>query len=293
MRKRLFMLALALGLAATSIPALPVEARTTGQYTNPLMNGADPTIVRGEDGYFYSGFGTDNDIYIKRSETLLGLSTADSHLVYDNPDSNRYIWGPYIYHIDGTWYIYYSSSTENDFGYGHPSCFVMANESKDPFEGEWKFLCENENVDDFEGNSSVKPGLMNTESYGLACGLLKINGELYYTYTKYDYFANEPGHTKFNECPTIVKMENPYTLTGPECTVARPTYDWELHRDNIDEGCAYLEHDGYGYFAHSASSFMDDNYAVGLSVIDLSQDVMDEKNWKKSTTPIMSRSDEN
>ncbi len=66
-----------------------------------------------------------------------------------------------------------------------------------------------------------------------------------------------------------------------------------IEGDNIDEGCAYVEHGGYGYFAHSASSFMNDNYCVGLSVVDLSTDVMDETNWKKSTTPIMSRSDEN
>ena len=157
------MLALALGLVVTSTPTLTVEAKTTGQYTNPLMNGADPTIVRGEDGYFYSGFGTDNDIYIKRSETLLGLSTADSHLVYDNPrtgnpngNENYFIWGPYIYHIDDAWYIYYSSSTENDFGWGHPSCYVLKNDSKDPFEGEWYFPCENTNVDDFEGNGSFR-----------------------------------------------------------------------------------------------------------------------------------------
>ena len=58
--------------------------------------------------YFYSGFATDNDIYIKRSETLLGLSTADSHLVWDNPRSgnpdgnkNYYVWGPYIYRLMG------------------------------------------------------------------------------------------------------------------------------------------------------------------------------------------------
>ncbi|MBP5198493.1 MAG: family 43 glycosylhydrolase, partial [Lachnospiraceae bacterium] len=287
-------------LAFGAMPAMESKAATTGQYTNPLMNGADPTIVRGDDGYFYSGFGTDNDIYIKRSESLLGLSTAESHLVWDNPNTgnpdnnkNYYIWGPYIYRIDGAWYIYYTSSTENDFGYGHPSCYVLENTSEDPFKGEWHLKGSNSNIDDFEGNATEKAGLMNTESYGLACGVISIGGEIYFTYTKYDYYANEPGHTKFNECPTIVKMENPWTLTGPECTVARPTYDWEKHGDNIDEGCAVVEHGGKVYFAYSVSSFTNDNYGVGLSVCDLSTDVMDENNWKKSTTPIVSRSDEN
>lgn len=143
--KKGIVLVCVLALMIVSISIFPVKAAVTGQYTNPLMNGADPTIVRGDDGYFYSGFATDNDIYIKRSETLLGLSTADSHLVWDNPRSgspdgnkNYYVWGPYIYRINGAWYIYFSSSTENDFGYGHPSCYVLENTSVDPFKGEWK-----------------------------------------------------------------------------------------------------------------------------------------------------------
>jgi GH43 family beta-xylosidase/uncharacterized protein YegP (UPF0339 family) len=298
--KKLIAKIVSLALCLTMLPGINAHAGVSGQYTNPLMNGADPTIVRGEDGYFYSGFGTDNDIYIKRSESLLGLSTAESHLVWDNPNSgnpdnnkNFYIWGPYIYRLDGAWYIYYSSSTENDFGYGHPSCYVLENTSEDPFTGEWHLKGSSTNVDDFEGNATEKAGLMNTESYGLACGVITIGGEQYFTYTKYDYYANEPGHTKFNECPTIVKMANPWTLTGPECTVARPTYAWEKHGDNIDEGCAVVEHGGKVYFAYSVSSFTNDNYGVGLSVCDLSTDVMDENNWKKSTTPIVSRSDEN
>ena len=308
-KKWVFMV-FALVIAFTAMPFSSVKAQVSGQYTNPLMNGADPTIVRGDDGYYYSGFGTDNDIYIKRSETLLGLSTAESHLVWDNPNTgnsdnnkNYYIWGPYIYRIDGAWYIYYSSSTENDFGYGHPSSYVLENTSADPFEGEWHLKGSNTNVDDFDGNASEKAGLINTESYGLVCGIVTIAGERYFTYTKYDYYANEPGYTKFNECPTIVKMENPWTLTGDECTVARPTYDWELKGDNIDEGAAVVEHDGKVYFAHSSSSFTNDNYCVGLSVLDLngwdeasgslSDYVMTESNWKKSTTPILERSDEN
>lgn len=165
-------------LMVTMLPAGTAEAAVTGQYTNPLMNGADPTITRGDDGYYYSGFATDNNIYIKRSETLLGLSTAESHLVYKNPNAGKYyIWGPYIYRINGAWYIYYSSSTENDFGYGHPSSYVLENTATNPFDGEWKLKGSNTNVDDFEGNASEKEGLLNTESYGLVCGIVSIAGE--------------------------------------------------------------------------------------------------------------------
>ena len=51
--KKGIVLVCVLALMIVSISIFPVKAAVTGQYTNPLMNGADPTIVRGDDGYFY------------------------------------------------------------------------------------------------------------------------------------------------------------------------------------------------------------------------------------------------
>ncbi len=291
-KKGLFTLSLAiiLSLLLTSIS----YADVTTNYVNPIMGGADPTIARAEDGYYYCCFSGDNNITLKRSETILGVSTAKSKVVWERPSNFGYVWGPYIYRLDGKWYIYFASGPETDFGYGHPSSYVLENSNPDPFQGTWVLKGKASNAD-ADGSITEKEGLLNTEGYGLACGVITIKGEKYFTYTKYYYFPDpkDPTKIKFDECPTIVKMKNPWTLEGEECTLARPQFDWEKKNDNINEGCAVVERNGKIYFAYSASSFMNDNYCVGVSVADATSDVMDPASWKKYEQPIMKRSDEN
>lgn len=291
-KKSLVMVSLAIvfSILLTSIS----YADVTNNYVNPLMGGADPTIARAADGYYYCCFSGDNNITLKRSETILGVSTAKSKVVWKKPDNFGYVWGPYIYRLDGKWYIYFSSGPETDFGYGHPSSYVLENASPDPFEGTWVLKGKSSNQDE-DGQITEKEGLLNTEGFGLVCGVITIKGERYLTYSKYYYFPDpkDPTKTKFDECPTIVKMSNPWTLEGEECTLARPTYDWEKKNDNVNEGCAVVERNGKIYFAYSASSFMNDNYCVGVSVADATSDIMDPASWKKHEQPILKRSDEN
>lgn len=270
------------------------SADVTSNYINPLMGGADPTIARAADGYYYSAFSGDNNITLKRHETILGVSTAESKIVWKKPGNFGYVWGPYIYRLEGKWYIYFSSGPEESFGYGHPSSYVLENSSPDPFEGTWELKGESANADK-DGQVTTKKGLLNTQGYGLACGVVSIKGERYFTYTKYYYFPdpNDPAKTKFDESPTIVKMKNPWTLEGEEATVAMPQYDWEKKGDNINEGAAVVERNGKIYFAYSASSFMNDNYSVGVSVADAASDIMKAQSWKKHPEPVMKRSDEN
>jgi GH43 family beta-xylosidase len=291
MRKKgllLFPFALILSLLLTGI----CSADVTSNFVNPLMGGADPTVARAADGYYYSAFSGGN-ITLKRHETILGVSTAESKVVWEKPDNFGFVWGPYIYRLDGKWYIYFASGPEKSFGYGHPSSYVLENDSPDPFEGTWTLKGGSSNADE-DGQITYKQGLLNTEGYGLACGIVIINGERYFTYTKYYYYYDPAtGKSWFDECPTIVKMKNPWTLEGEEVTLARPQYDWEKKGANINEGAAVVERNGKIYFAYSASSFMNDNYAVGVSVADAASDIMNAGSWQKYPEPAMKRSDEN
>ncbi|WP_438445479.1 CBM35 domain-containing protein [Gorillibacterium sp. sgz5001074] len=262
------------------IPNQVSFAEVTTNYQNPLMRGADPTIVRADDGFYYSGFGMDGGIYIKKAQTILGAGTEKSKLVWSRPKDSAeigFIWGPYIYRLDGKWYIYFTSGQENSYGYGHPNSYVMENASPDPFEGTWVL----------KGGAN---GKLNTEGNGLACGVVTLGGKRYFTYTK--YFWNE-AQDKFDEAPTIVEMENPWTLKGKEGTLARPVYDWEKNGGSINEGAAVVERAGKIYFAYSASSFMNDNYSVGLSTANSQSDLLNSSNWTKHPVPIMSKSPEN
>ncbi|ULL16436.1 beta-xylosidase [Paenibacillus sp. H1-7] len=290
-----------IGLFAVSLAVLLVMMLTniayadvSSHYLNPLMKGADPTIERQDDGYYYSAAG-DGNVVLKRHETILGVSTAKSKEVWKLPENLEFIWGPDAHRIDGKWYIYFASGPKisdkaGRFAYGHPSSYVLENSSPDPFEGTWELKGTYDNGDGL----TPQQGLLNTQSYGLPTGFVTINGQRYLTYTKYFYFIDpKTGKERFDECPTIVKMKNPWTLEGEEITLARPTYDWEKYVDNVNEGAAVVERNGKVYFAYSASSYTHDNYAVGLSWADLAQSVENEAAWNKHPEPIMKRSDEN
>jgi GH43 family beta-xylosidase len=291
-KKSLIMVSLAIvfSILLTSVSFADV----TPDYQNPLMRGADPTITRAADGFYYSCFAVDNDIYLKKADTILGVGTAKSRLAWAKPADFGYVWGPYIYRLDGKWYIYFTSGPETSFGYGHPSSYVLENTSPDPFEGTWVLKGVSSYADE-DGQVTSKQGLLNTQGYGLACGVVTMGGKTYFTYTKYFYYPdpNDPTKEKFDECPTIVQMSDPWTLTGTEGTLARPVYAWEKNGDSINEGAAVVERNGKVYFAYSASSFMNDNYAVGVSTADSLSDLLQESNWTKSPEPAMSKSPEN
>jgi len=269
-------------------------ADVTTSYQNPLMRGADPTIARAADGFYYSCFAINNDIYLKKADTILGVSTAKSRLVWDKPADFGYVWGPYIYRLDGKWYIYFTSGPEIDFGYGHPSSYVLENTSPDPFEGTWQLKGMSSNAD-ADGKVTEKAGLLNTEGYGLVCGVVTMGGKTYLTYTKYFYYPDPMDSTKekFDECPTIVEMKDPWTLQGKEGTLARPLYEWEKNGDSINEGAAVVERNGKIYFGYSVSSFMNDNYGVGISTATSGAILLEESSWTKNPEPAMLKSPEN
>ncbi|MDF2938822.1 MAG: hypothetical protein K0Q90_4195, partial [Paenibacillaceae bacterium] len=292
--KRTGLLAVSLAMLLVMMLTNVAHADVSSHFQNPLMKGADPTIERQDDGYYYSAAG-DGNVVLKRHETILGVSTAKSKEVWKLPENLEFIWGPDAHRIDGKWYIYFASGPKvsdeaGRFAYGHPSSYVLENSSPDPFEGTWELKGSYDNGDGL----TPQEGLLNTQSYGLPLGFVNINGQRYMSYTKYFYYLDpKTGNTRFDECPTIVKMKNPWTLEGEETTLARPTYDWEKYVDNVNEGAAVVERNGKVYFAYSASSYTHDNYAVGLSWANLDQNVENEAAWIKHPEPIMKRSDEN
>lgn len=172
------------------LPVQTAQAEVASQYRNPLMRGADPTIARDADGFYYCGFATDNDIYLKKAETLLGISTAKSRLVWKKPENLWLCMGSLHLSLRGQMvYLFSASGPETDFGYGHPSTYVLENASPDPVEDAWELKGSWSNRDE-NGEATEKAGLMNAEGYGLPCGVITIGGERYYTYTKYYYYED-------------------------------------------------------------------------------------------------------
>ena len=250
------------------------ENRYNPFFSNPLSGGQDPTTTKLEDGYYYTCFANgSNTIYLKRGQSLMELAKAESKVIWVAPPKIQYgyLWAPYIYRIDGKWYVYFTSGLPNDVG--NPYSYCIENSSPNPFEGSW-----------------TEKGLIKTESNGLACGIEMINGERYFSYTKYYWNKN---HSRFIESPNVVKMLNPWTVTGEEIQLAIPEYNWEIFGDEINEGSAMLEKDGKYYFSYSTSGYWMDQYGVGLSVAEKGSDLLNPLSWKKHPIPLISKSAEN
>ncbi|UFU05330.1 family 43 glycosylhydrolase [Ruania halotolerans] len=128
------------------------DAMTT--YTNPVSssfteNFADPTIIRGQDGYWYA-YGTNGrrfegdekqNMMISRSPDLVNwewvgpVFTPETIPTYDGKpaDANRQFWAPEIAYLDGRYVLYYSYVVQ---GPGTPWRTVAAATAEHPA-GPW------------------------------------------------------------------------------------------------------------------------------------------------------------
>lgn len=132
-RRQLFSVAAVTAIAATATEkAARAEENSMPEdpiYTNPVSHGmtenfADPTIIRGRDGYWYA-YATNGPRFegdqrqlmmISRSSNLIDwewvgpVFTSETMPTYDGKpaDSNRQFWAPEIAVVDGRYVLYYS-----------------------------------------------------------------------------------------------------------------------------------------------------------------------------------------
>lgn len=134
--RRLLALGTGLAVLAGLLAPVPVQAapqETVNTYTNPVSAGftrnfADPTIIRGHDGYWYA-YATNGrrfvgdekqNMMISRSPDLVSwewvgpVFTPETIPTYDGKpaDANRQFWAPEIAYLDGRYVLYYSYVVE-------------------------------------------------------------------------------------------------------------------------------------------------------------------------------------
>jgi len=140
--------------ALASSPGHATSEENVSTYTNPVSAGftrnfADPTIIRGHDGYWYA-YATNGRRYegddkqnmmISRSPDLVSwewvgpIFTPETIPTYDGKpaDANRQFWAPEIAYLDGRYVLYYSYVVE---GPGTPWRTVAAATADHPA-GPW------------------------------------------------------------------------------------------------------------------------------------------------------------
>ena len=258
--------------AAPTPPTTPLKAPvegTSGTFVNPFRAewGADPWIVY-RDGYYYFTATSGNEVQIAKARTLTGLGSAQPVVVWRRPETgpnSRDIWAPEVHYLRGKWYVYYTGSNGTD-----PGRRVFALEAlTDNPQGAYRDC----------GQMRVP----NSDEYSIDASVFeKANGKMYMIWSGREQSANGPQRIY------IAPMSDPLTISGPRVALSTPTYDWEKHGWEVNEGPELLEHGDKTFVVYSGSGGTTPYYCLGL-LTNTDGDLLNAASWMKSARPVFSQ----
>ncbi|MFE1839609.1 family 43 glycosylhydrolase [Streptomyces sviceus] len=278
-RRRAPLLALFAALIALFIPALAQPAGaadSTATYTNPLKSraGADPWLQYYDGNFYLITTSFTNELFMRKSPTLAGLSTAPNVLIWhdDTAGRNANIWAPEIHFLDGHWYLYYSAAQSGTACCDTQRTNVLESAGTDPMGA---YTYKNQLT-----GSNLTPG-----GWLIDASVLEYNSKLYLLGSGFI-----GGST---QSLVIAPMSNPYTLSSSTFTViSSATYDWEKVGGSVNEGPEPLYHDGRTFLTYSSSFCGTPDYKLGQLEL-TGTDPLNPASWTKSASPVFQRSDAN
>lgn len=245
------------------------------EYKNPLiLQRADPWCYRHTDGYYYftASVPEYDRIELRRSETLNGLSDAETVVIWrrhDDGDMSYNVWAPEIHYINGKWYIYFAAARDDD-NFRH-RCYCLECAGANPLVDEW-----------------IEKGRIDTgwDDFSLDMTSFIHKGEQYFIWAQRDIKLGG------NSNLYIAKCKNPWTIETNPVMITKPEYDWEKIGFHVNEGAAVLKRNGKIFVTYSASK-TDYNYCMGMLWIDENADLLDASCWSKSDKPVFESCEEN
>jgi GH43 family beta-xylosidase len=266
------------------LPALllvPLIASAAGPaFDNPLLRQrADPHAILHTDGqYYFSATVAEWDrIEIRRTRDLNRLDTAETRVIWRKHAAgpmSAHIWAPEIHFIDGKWYLYFTASRSDAIWEVRP--YVLVNESRDPFQGEWKEL-----------------GRLDTgwDSFSLDGTTFSHQGKRYFVWTQRGRTPVETWNEGKGTNIYIARMTSPTQIdTRRVALLSRPEYEWEKRKYEVNEAPAVIVRHGRVFMTYSASA-IDANYCLGLLSASADADLLDAKSWTKSPEPVFRSSE--
>jgi GH43 family beta-xylosidase len=197
------------------------------------------------------------------------------------------------------WYLYFSTyiplpdRVDSDDRRG----YVLKSKTKN-LQGDW--------VNPLTGEVGVPQKIasethdwVNNNHWFTGPNVFRYNGEIYGLFV----VQNDRQTAKFRQTCYLSKMKNPWTFTGTVLELINPEYDWEKvghaydaannlwYPAVIESTSAIVSDDNDLYVIYSASGYWTTGYCLGQMTF-LGGDLFDINNWKKSPTPILSKSNE-
>ena len=104
-------------------------------FSNPLLIGSDPWVIKKDRFYYYTTLG--NRVAIWKITEMSKLNSAPVTTIFSpapaTPNSSN-VWAPEMHFLDGKWYVYYTAGSGPD---DTQRSWVLENSNADPLAGNW------------------------------------------------------------------------------------------------------------------------------------------------------------
>jgi GH43 family beta-xylosidase len=244
-------------------------ARAT--FTNPIVTGADPWVVRWEGDYVFcqSRLG---GIAINRAKRLEDIGKGEWSVVWRPPagtEHSKELWAPELHYVRGKWYVYVAA---DDGKNEHHRMYVLEGTSQNP-------------RDPFVFKGQLKP---TTDRWAIDGTVLELPGDrLYFVWSGWEGTENVAQNLY------IAAMSDPMTISGERVLISRPEFEWEKRGSGgglptINEGPEALKNGDKVFIIYSASGSWGDDYCLG-QLTWTGGDPLDPASWVKRPEPVFSR----
>ncbi len=252
-----------------------MKVQTQIQYNKPwILQRADPYICRHTDGnyYFTASVPEYNGIFIRRSNTLDGISRAEETVLWRKHEKgpmSYHIWAPELHYLEGKWYLYFAGGEADDVWRIRP--YVLECAEEDPVTGTWieKGRMQSAEEDEFS-----------FRAFSLDATVFENKGKYYYVW------AEKTGVGKLISNLYIAEMASPYKLKTVQVLLTTPDYDWERAGLWVNEGPSVLKKNGRIYLTYSAGE-TGIQYCMGMLTAEEDADLLDPRAWKKERYPVL------
>lgn len=262
---------LSCGKSSSPNPIDPVSPPiTVTTFSNPVMNGADPSVFQ-RNGIYYYLQTNGRSINLWTTTAMSKISSAVPKTIYtpvSGAQNASNVWAPELYYFDGKWYIYYTAGNGSD---SSQRTWVLENSSADPTLGTW-----------------VEKGKIfaaNADFWAIDGTVFEQNGNRYFLW------CGRPDLTNVNLTQNIyiAKMATPYTIEGDATLLTAPELAWEKNGFPVNEGPEVITNGTRSFLTYSASYCGTDDYSLGLLSLKAGGNPLAKADWTKSDQPVFSK----
>jgi GH43 family beta-xylosidase len=259
-------------ISCNQAPSNLTSAKLTLQANSPTFNnplvgsGADPFMTYYNGNYYLLYTTNGSTIQIRKSASVASLSTTPETQVWNDTDPSRdsFHWAPEIHYLNGPngnrWYIYYTAGPSNCCG--NQRLYVLESSGTDPL-----------------GPYTFKGQLLST--YSIDATIFVSGSNMYAIYARVDN----------GNSVEIIKLSNPWTVTGSPTRIAEATAPWERQFGVVNEAPAAIVRGGKIFLTYSANDCSSPNYSLGLLTANESSNLLLANSWVKSPGAVFQRND--